>query len=204
MRAHQNTWGRVSQAWKRVQKGNNDISYFQFKRLIGINASGYADDCWQFVCTCTVIFPPKWWSRLSWHHKTTSQESLMHKKGGKYKRGSSVELEEFGCCCIVIWVFIHTLYGLLLSHRPSTSAVLVPLMQEALSRCTVLLVLSISECPDLFGGLWVIMTLFIWRWPRWTTTFSPGTWYQAKHGSQPIGSELNGWDKSLAWCESTC
>ena len=56
--------------------------------------------------------------------------------------------------------------------------------------------------PDLFGGLWVIITLFIWQWLRWITTFSPRTWYQAKHRSQPFGSKLHGQDKSLAWCES--
>ena len=61
---------------------------------------------------------------------------------------------------------------------------------------------TISMCPDLFGGLWVVMTLFIWWWPRWTTTFSPRTWYRVKHGSQPFGSKLHRWDKLLAWCES--
>ena len=34
------------------------------------------------------------------------------------------------------------------------------------------------------------------------TTFSPRIWYRAKHGSQPFSSELHGWDKLLAWCES--
>ena len=57
-------------------------------------------------------------------------------------------------------------------------------------------------CPDLFGGLRVVITLFIWQWPRWITTFSPWTWYQVKHRSQPFSSKLCGWDKSLAWCES--
>ena len=37
---------------------------------------------------------------------------------------------------------------------------------------------------------------------RQTTTFSPWTWYRVKHGSQPFGSKLRGWDKSLVWCES--
>ena len=66
----------------------------------------------------------------------------------------------------------------------------------------MLFVFTISMRPDLFGGLWVVMTLFIWWWPRWTTTFSPKTWYQVKHGSQPFSSKLHGQDKSLAWCES--
>ena len=29
------------------------------KWLIGMDASGYADDHWQFVCTCAVVFPQK-------------------------------------------------------------------------------------------------------------------------------------------------
>ena len=37
---------------------------------------------------------------------------------------------------------------------------------------------------------------------RQTTTFSPGTWYQAKHRSQPFSSELQEQDKLLVWCES--
>ena len=86
MRAHRNTWGRVSQAWKRVQKWNNDISYFWLKWLIGMDAGGYADDHRWFVCTCTVVFLPKWWSRLSWCHKTMSRESLMHKSEGSINR----------------------------------------------------------------------------------------------------------------------
>ena len=59
MRAHQNTWGRVSQARKRDWKQNDDISYLRFKWLIGVDAGRYADDHQQFVCTCAVVFPPK-------------------------------------------------------------------------------------------------------------------------------------------------
>ena len=29
------------------------------KRLIGVDTGRYADDHWQFVCTCAVVFPPK-------------------------------------------------------------------------------------------------------------------------------------------------
>ena len=59
MRVHQNTWGRVSQARKQVQKQNDDIPYFRLKRLIGVDTGGYADDCWWIVCACTVVFLPK-------------------------------------------------------------------------------------------------------------------------------------------------
>ena len=44
MRVHQNTRGRVSQARKWVQKQNDNISYFWFKWLIGMDAGRYADD----------------------------------------------------------------------------------------------------------------------------------------------------------------
>ena len=79
-RAHRNTWGRVSQAQKWVWKWNDDISYFQLKWLIGVDAGRYTDNRQWFICTCAVVFPPKWWSRLLWCHKTMSQESLMCKR----------------------------------------------------------------------------------------------------------------------------
>ena len=52
----------------------------------------------------------------------------MSKREGSIKRGVAQSNEEFGCCCIVVWVFRHTLEGLHLNHRPSTLAVMVPLM----------------------------------------------------------------------------
>ena len=42
-RAHWNTWGRVSQAWKQVWKQNDDLLYFQYKQLIGMDAGGNTD-----------------------------------------------------------------------------------------------------------------------------------------------------------------
>ena len=38
MRAHQNTWGRMSQAQKQVRKQNDGIPNFWFKWLIGMDA----------------------------------------------------------------------------------------------------------------------------------------------------------------------
>ena len=54
-------------------------------------------------------------------HLMMSQEWLMPKREGTIKEGVQL-LRRF------VWVFRHTLEGLHLSHRPSTSAVLVPLM----------------------------------------------------------------------------
>ena len=49
----------MSQAQKWVRKRNDDILYFQFKWLIGMDAGRYADDCRWFICACTVVFLPK-------------------------------------------------------------------------------------------------------------------------------------------------
>ena len=45
----------------------------------------------------------------------------MRKREGSIKEGERSRMEEFGCHCIVIWIFRYTLEGLHLSHRPSTS-----------------------------------------------------------------------------------
>ena len=62
MRAHQNTWWRVSQAQKRVWKRDDEIpklSYRMVKWLFGMDTGGCTDEPWQFFCACTVVFPPK-------------------------------------------------------------------------------------------------------------------------------------------------
>ena len=48
-------------------------------------------------------------------------------EGGNYKRGSTTELEEFGCCYYCCLGVQAQVLGSLQSHRPSTSAVSVPL-----------------------------------------------------------------------------
>ena len=48
-------------------------------------------------------------------------------EGGNYKRGSATELKEFGCCYYCHLGVQAQVLGSLQSHRPSTSAVLVPL-----------------------------------------------------------------------------
>ena len=48
-------------------------------------------------------------------------------EGGNYKRGSATGLEEFGCCYYCHLGVLAQVLGSLPSHRPSTSAVLVPL-----------------------------------------------------------------------------
>ena len=65
MRAHQNTWGRVSQEQKQVQKRDDEITNVHNKQLFGVVTGRCADKSWHFFCTCTVVFLPKWWSRHS-------------------------------------------------------------------------------------------------------------------------------------------
>ena len=48
-------------------------------------------------------------------------------KGGNYKRGSTTELEGFGCCYYCCLGVQAQVLGSLQSHRPSTLAVSVPL-----------------------------------------------------------------------------
>ena len=48
-------------------------------------------------------------------------------EGGNYKRGSATKLKEFGCCYYCHLGVQAQVLGSLQSHRPSTSAVSVPL-----------------------------------------------------------------------------
>ena len=124
------------------------------------------------------------------------------RKGGNYKKGKCNQARG-------VWLLL-----LLLSGCSGTSVRVFTKPQTLYLGClsapqvgaypgnAVLFVFANSMHPNLLGGLWVVMTLFIWWWPRWTTTFSPRTWYQAKHRSQPFSIKLHGWDKLLARCES--
>ena len=51
--------------------------------------------------------------------------------------------------------------GLLTSHRASTPAVLVPLVEQSITRMNSVLYLSICMYPDLSGELLVSVTLVI-------------------------------------------
>ena len=49
----------MSQSQKQVWERNDNILYFRLKRLIGMDASGCADDRQQIICACAVVFLPK-------------------------------------------------------------------------------------------------------------------------------------------------
>ena len=77
MRVHWNTWGRVSQAQKRVWKRDDEVQTLCNVWDIRCGYWGYTDELWQVFCVCAVVFPLKYWSRQSWHHYMMSQGSLM-------------------------------------------------------------------------------------------------------------------------------
>ena len=51
--------------------------------------------------------------------------------------------------------------GLLTNYRPTTSAILVPLMEQSITRMNCVICLSICMYPDLSGELLVSMTLVV-------------------------------------------
>ena len=51
--------------------------------------------------------------------------------------------------------------GLLTNHRPSTPAILVPLMEQSITRMNCVFYLSMCMYLDLFGELLVSMTLVV-------------------------------------------
>ena len=51
--------------------------------------------------------------------------------------------------------------GLLTSHRPSTLAILVPLVEQSITRMDCVICLSICMYPDLSGALLVSVTLVV-------------------------------------------
>ena len=61
MRAHRNTWGRVSQAQKRDLERDEEV--WSFRSICGssMDAGRCADEPWQFQCTA--VFPPEDQSR---------------------------------------------------------------------------------------------------------------------------------------------
>ena len=75
--------------------------------------------------------------------------------GGKYIRKAS---SSFGA---VIWVSGTEWLGLLLSHQPSTLAILVPLMEQEYIQDELLTLFIHVHVPRLFGNTLVSMTLVV-------------------------------------------
>ena len=52
-------------------------------------------------------------------------------------------------------------FGPLTSHRPSTPVILVPLMEQSITRMNCVFYLSICMYPDRLGNILVSMTLVV-------------------------------------------
>ena len=114
-------------------------------------------ELWHFLCTCTAVFPPEDQSRWLWCHEMTSQWSLMLFWEGTIK-GEHIQTSGLSSG------FSDTeQLGSLTSHRPSTLAIPVPLVQQSITRRNRVLYLSICMYPDFLGNLLVSMTLVVWH-----------------------------------------
>ena len=117
----------------------------------------YADKLGHFLCTCAVVFPPEDQSRWSWHHEMMSQWSLMLFWEGTIKGEHTWTSGLSSGFSGTEWL------GPLTSHRPSTLAILVPLMGQSITRKNCVFYLSICMYPDLFGNFLISMTLVVWH-----------------------------------------
>ena len=157
-RVHRNTWGRVSQAWKRVQKRDNKVWNLCNIRDIW---HGCQQMCRQIMAVLYMYsgFPAKILEQTI----VTSLYDVMRVShailGVNYKRRAWLSLGllllSSGCFNTSILVFSkpQTLYFGCLS-APQV---------ESISGMHSVVCFSISMHPDLFGRLWVIVTSFIWR-----------------------------------------
>ena len=112
----------------------------------GSDASKCTDELWHLLCSRTVVFPLEDQSRWLWHLEMTSQWSLMLFFRGKYKRRAHTNLGA------VVWVSGTEWLGLLISHRPSTLAISMSLMELSIARMNCVPCLSICMHTDLFGN----------------------------------------------------
>ena len=148
MRAYWNTWGESVTGMKfRLRKRWWGLDVAIVTGDSFSDASRCADELWCLLCTCAVVFPPENHSRWSWCCEMMSQWSLLlfweGSLKGEYTQTSGA----------VIWVSGTEWWGLLISHRPSTPAILVPLVEQSITRKNYVFYLSICMYPDLFGEL---------------------------------------------------
>ena len=143
---HWNTWGRVSQAWNSGYGKDRDSDAFIVIGDSSMDTGSCTDELQCFWCTYTVVFLPEDQSRWSWHHEMTSHWSLMlFQEGtikGEHTQTSGLSYGSSDTECL----------GLLTSHRPSTLAILVPLMEQSITRMNCVFYLSICMYPDLSGN----------------------------------------------------
>ena len=138
----------------RKQLRGSDV--FIVTRDSGIDAGRCTDELWHILCTYAVVFLLEDQSRWSWHHKMMSQWSLMLFWEGTIK---GEHIQTLGLSSGILDT---EQLGPLTSHRPSTLAIWVPLVEQSITRRNCVLYLSICMYPDFLGNLLVSMTLVVW------------------------------------------
>ena len=78
--------------------------------------------------------------------------------GGKYIRRASLSFR-----AAVFWVSGTEWLGLLLSHQPSTLAILVPLVEQEYIQNELSTLFIHVHAPRLFGNILVSMILVVWQ-----------------------------------------
>ena len=122
----------------------------------GIDTSRCADKIWCFLCGCAVVFLLEDQSRQCWHHEMMSQWSLVLSWEGTIKGEHTWTSGLSSGFSDTEWL------GPLASHRPSTPAFLVLLMEQSIIRMNCVFHLPICMYPDILGNFLVSMTLVVW------------------------------------------
>ena len=140
-----------------LRKRSRGLDAFIVTGDSSMDASRCADELQCFWCACTVFFLPEDQSRQLWHHEITSQGSLMLFWEGTIKGEHTQTSGLSSGFSDTDWM------GLLTSHRPSTLAISVPLVEQSITRMNCVFHLSICMYPDLLGEFLFSMTLVVWR-----------------------------------------
>ena len=151
MRAHQNAWGECHMHEIQVKEKMARFGCIYSIWGSAMKAGRCADKWWCFWCACAVVFLLEDQSRWFWHHEMMSQWSLVLLREATIKGEHNQTLGLSSGCL-----------GLLTSHRPSTLATSVPLVEQSIIRMNCVICLSICMYPDLSGVLLVSVTLFVW------------------------------------------
>ena len=150
MSAHQNTWGRVSQAWKRGWKIDNEVQSFCCSKGFW---HGHQHICRQTMVVQVCMhngFPARKWSKWPWCHYVMSWGSLVLDKVGTYIRNSQPDL---GAVVTVVWVSRYKAFQFI--NKPQTlylGCIGAP-QGGSITRMNLATCLSICMHPDLAGGL---------------------------------------------------
>ena len=141
----------------RLRKWQRGLDASIVTRDSGIDAGRCVDELQHFLCACRIVFPPEDQSRWLWHDEMMSQWSVMLFWEGTIKGEHTQTSGLSSGFSDTEWL------GLLTSHRPSTLAISVPLIEQSISRMNCVFYLSICMYPDLLGNFFVSMTLVVWR-----------------------------------------